>query len=299
MNIDYKRATTVVEQINKLRLRGMIIENEEKAKETLLDIGYFRLGFYWFPFEKTYPSKTERNHLFKDGTYLEDAVKLYYFDFDLRNLLLRYISRIEINFRTTLIYLVSNKYSDNPFWYVDIAHVNKTFVDSSSYQKAIADANKENVVKNDLRKYHRKHAPSWKVLEFMSFGTIILLYENLMDGGLQNHIAKYYGFTSANQFSNYLNTIRRLRNCCAHGKVLFDLKLPVAISKGPLGYLGNRKTMLSGAYEVLSFLLGKVSENRKKEMDEDLIKAFKKVNSSKIEQIIINTSGFTKEKLNF
>lgn len=86
MNIDYKRATTVEEQIKKLRLRGMIIENEKKAKETLLDIGYFRLGFYWFPFEKTYPRKTERNHMFKENTYLEDAVKLYYFDFDLRNL---------------------------------------------------------------------------------------------------------------------------------------------------------------------------------------------------------------------
>lgn len=299
MDRDIKRATSVEEQIKKLRQRGMIIENEEKAKETLLDIGYFRLGFYWFPFEQTYPRKTNRNHLFKEDTYLEDAVKLYYFDFDLRNLLLRYISRVEINFRTTLIYFASNKYSENPFWHVSPTHISQTFVESSLYQKAISDANKENVIKNDFRKHHRNHAPSWKVLEFMSFGTIIQIYENLKDGGLKHQIAKKYGFNSANQFSNYLNTIRRLRNCCAHGKVLFDLNLPEAISNGPIGYLGNRKTMLAGAYEVLSFLLGKVSGNRRNDMDEELLKAFKHINSEKVERIILNTTGFAREKFNF
>lgn len=39
-----KKATTIDEQIAILRKRGMIISDKEKAKETLLDIGYFRLG---------------------------------------------------------------------------------------------------------------------------------------------------------------------------------------------------------------------------------------------------------------
>ena len=48
------KATTVEEQIQKLSDRGMVFENDneiEKAKEILLDIGYYRLGFYWNPFE--------------------------------------------------------------------------------------------------------------------------------------------------------------------------------------------------------------------------------------------------------
>ena len=48
-------ATTIEEQIVLLKNRGMEIEDEKKAAECLLDIGYFRLGFYWFPFEKSYP----------------------------------------------------------------------------------------------------------------------------------------------------------------------------------------------------------------------------------------------------
>lgn len=58
-------ATNIDEQIALLEQRGMSIADKEKARECLLDIGYFRLGFYWFPFEKTYPRKTNRTHEFK------------------------------------------------------------------------------------------------------------------------------------------------------------------------------------------------------------------------------------------
>ena len=63
-----QKAISIDEQIQLLRSRGMVINNEEKAKEVLFDVGYFRLGFYWFPFELTYPQKDNRNHQFKKGS---------------------------------------------------------------------------------------------------------------------------------------------------------------------------------------------------------------------------------------
>ena len=42
-----KIATNVDEQINLLEQRGMMLGESEKVKEHLLDIGYYRLGFYW------------------------------------------------------------------------------------------------------------------------------------------------------------------------------------------------------------------------------------------------------------
>lgn len=95
-----KFATTIEEQIQKLKERGLIILDEEKAKEVLLDIGYYRFGSYLFPYELTYPSKNDRTHRLKNPTRFEDALDLYYFDSDLRMLLLRYLTRIEINLRT-------------------------------------------------------------------------------------------------------------------------------------------------------------------------------------------------------
>ena len=76
-----KTAIDVWEQIKLLESRGMVIKDKEKAQEVLLDVGYYRLGFYWFPFETTYPNKINRTHQFREGTNFDYIVKLYYFDF--------------------------------------------------------------------------------------------------------------------------------------------------------------------------------------------------------------------------
>lgn len=47
--MEIKTATTTEEQIAKLENRGMVILDRAKAEEILSDIGYYRLGFYWFP----------------------------------------------------------------------------------------------------------------------------------------------------------------------------------------------------------------------------------------------------------
>lgn len=69
-----KQATTIEEQIQLLKSRGVIITDENKAKEVLMDIGYYRLGFYLFPFEKAYPKLKKRTHEYKEGTTLQGAV---------------------------------------------------------------------------------------------------------------------------------------------------------------------------------------------------------------------------------
>ena len=83
-----KQAKSLDEQITILRSRNVIIKDEEKAKEYLSDIGYYRLGFYSFPFELTYPFlDSRRRHEVKPNTTIEEIVALYYYDFDLRSIL--------------------------------------------------------------------------------------------------------------------------------------------------------------------------------------------------------------------
>ena len=122
------KATTIDQQIQKLRDRGVVINDEKKAKENLLDIGYFRLCSYLFPFEKTYPKLKNRNHEFKAGTQFEDAVTLYYLDFDLRTILFKYITRIEVAFRTYVTYTLSNKYIQSPTWFGDPKYIDNSFI---------------------------------------------------------------------------------------------------------------------------------------------------------------------------
>ena len=52
-----KTATSIEEQIQLLEERGMIFNDKEKAKEILLDIGYYRLGFYSLT-NKVIPQRT-------------------------------------------------------------------------------------------------------------------------------------------------------------------------------------------------------------------------------------------------
>ena len=287
-----KFATNIEEQITKLESRGMTIGDKEKAKECLLDIGYFRLGFYWFPFEKTYPRKINRNHEFKEGTCFDYAIRLYYFDFDLRNILLKYISRIEINFRTKLIYFASNRYKEDPFWYQDSQYVNKEFLENDKMEKAMRDAAKEDVIAQDMKSHNRAISPAWKAMEFFSFGTTILLYENLKENPLKCEISNLYGIPSPRNFLSYIDTIRKLHNFCAHGKVLNDKNLPEAISNGPLGYLGNCKTQLFGAYRVLEYLMGKISQNRAQDMRREVKALFDNMPDDIVKSIILQNSGF-------
>lgn len=123
-----KKAKSIEQQIEILSSRGVIISNKEKAKEILLDIGYYRLGFYFFPFEKTYPCLNNRSHKVKKDTTFEDAVALYYFDFDLRNILNRYLTRVEVAFRTYLTYYMSLKYQEDPLWFLSPTIVRQSFI---------------------------------------------------------------------------------------------------------------------------------------------------------------------------
>ena len=77
-------ATTISQQIERLEKRGMVLDLPiEKIKEVLLDVGYYRLGFYWNPFE------IDENHNFKEGTKFSTTLDLYYLDVDLRYLLIK------------------------------------------------------------------------------------------------------------------------------------------------------------------------------------------------------------------
>lgn len=287
-----KRSTTLEEQISKMKQRGIIFSDEEKAKENLLDIGYFRLGYYCFPFEKTYPQKKNRTHEYKTGTLFDDIITLYYFDVDLRNLLCKVINRIEINFRTYLIYTVSNKYKNDPIWFVNRLIVDNVFVDSFDNKVYNQKFKEIKVIKcHHLNHTSDKYAPAWKTIEYMTFGAILKLYKNLKDINLKLDIAKYYGFRSAKIFENNIETIILIRNSCAHSNVLFDLRTPKSIIDGPAGKLGINKNKLFGAIEIIKYMIGKVSKHREQDLINGLDIILKESRSSSVNKIIKTCSG--------
>lgn len=284
-------ATTVEEQIEKLKSRNMVMDlGDVKAKEILLDIGYYRLGFYWHPFE------IDSEHNLGIGTKFSDIVNLYYLDTDLKNLLSKALNRIEINFRTQIIYYVSNYYKKNPTWFADNKIVSKKYVDG--FSKIYNDKFKKN--NKPISNHHSKHkndiyAPAWKTLEFLTFGSIITLYLSINNEQLQKSIALKYGIKSLDVFKNYLLTILFIRNICAHSDLLFDSSTPKGIKSSPLVTIeSDKRHCLSSSLKVVIYFLENISSNRSEELKNEIRTIFNKYSKKEeIKRIIVDKIKYT------
>lgn len=270
------KATTIDQQIDKLQKRGVIINDIEYAKKALFDIGYYHLGFYFFPFEKTYPFLDKRRcHDVREETYFEDAVALHQFDSDLRSILLRYTSQIELAFRTSVIYFMSIKYPSSPNWYLS-----KTIVDETVVEEILAGYG--NIRKNDaIQRHHQnhrksKHAPAWKTLEFETLGVIQKVYEGIIKVDDKLPINRRFGVPDTSKFAHYIDLIRQLRNACAHGNIIYDIRLSKSIEPGPAGnFVGPSRQRLAGLLGVAKYLLSQISTEDADKMRNEIGDLFK------------------------
>lgn len=286
-----KKATTAKEQIVVLKERGMVFDcGEEKAEEILLDIGYYRLGFYWFPFE------IDKNHNFEKGTLFSNIINLYYLDVDLRNVLLKYLKRIEVNFRTKIIYYTSNKYKEDPIWYSNPKIMTHWFIndiDKKLYTDNFKDENKQ--IKLHHIKYRNDiYAPTWKTFEFLTFGAIVTIFNALKSEELKKEISKLYGLNDLKTFINFIHTIKFIRNICAHAGVLYDLNFPKGIYKIPrTKFNDNNNQSLDAGIKTISFILKNISEERHNDMNIEINKLFKEYeNNETIKLIITDKIGY-------
>lgn len=269
-----KHATDYDEQIDILRSRGLVIPDVNKAKEILSDIGYYRLGFYIHPFEITYPLLDHRrSHQIKPGTKIENVVALYYFDLDLRNILNRYLSRIEVAIRTTMIYELSNKYISDPYWFVNPNIVSPNFI--AGFPTIYNSIKKKAPIKRHHSKYNGQYAPAWKTMEYMTLGNLETLYANLIQNTDKQLISTRFNEPAVGAFKTYLTAIRETRNSCAHGNILFDMALSTGIRTGSacMSFPNNTQQTFWGALRVIDYLVRQISVNRAKDMWSEIFRA--------------------------
>jgi abortive infection bacteriophage resistance protein len=280
-----KTATTTEEQIKLLEHRGMQLDyDKSKIQEILLDIGYYRLGFYWYPFE------IDKDHNFATGTKFSDIVSLYYLDIDLKNILNKALNRIEINLRTQIIYFVSNAYPKNPTWFASKLVMNPNFVNElPNYYNDRFKRNNKPLKKHHVNYPNDIYAPAWKTLEFLTFGTIEKIYLSLKDKNLKEKIANLYGIKKVNVFQNFLKTVIFVRNICAHSGILFDSNTPIEIETTPLiKFNNNNRHSIDSSIKVILYFLNTISKNRKNSIENEIITLFDSYSNNPIIKKIIN-----------
>lgn len=249
--MQYKKgATTVAQQIEKLQSRGLSIANPEKAAHYLSNISYYRLRAYTYPFQN---NELEYQPFIKEISF-EEIINLYVFDRQLRLLIFNAIEKIEISFRTQIIYQYSLVHGSH--WHLKPELYNNSvyFAEQiASLQKEI-DRSNETFIKHYKQKYTKPSSPpSWMSLEVSSMGLLSKLFKNLKKDAIKSSVANYYGLKDVDLFSNWMFCLSILRNTCAHHGRVWNRRLPeIAIPRKTLyPYVDNKTFYTNKTYAIL------------------------------------------------
>ena len=198
-------------QADLLISRGLIADRQ-KLIEILHNVNYYRLTGYLYPYREL-PKDT-----FRKNTTFELVWKHYTFDRRLRLIIMDAIERIEVSFRTQLIYELAHK--TKAFGYIDKNNYPNLDDEQFSKLKDIVSEevkrSKEIFVKHFNKKYGEQHSflSIWMMGEILSFGSLLTMYRGVSNDTKQK-IAKYYNIPD-NVMISWLNTFHVIRNMCAH-----------------------------------------------------------------------------------
>ncbi len=176
------------------------------------------------------------------------------------------------------LYNLSNKYNSNPIWFASPAVVSSRY--SHNFERIVYTADfKRNPI---IHRHHQtnptdRFAPAWKTLEFMTFGSVMKLYEELKKSEDKITIANKLGIRQVVTFENYMHTIRQVRNTCEHGLLLYDMTLPRRISRGPARLTPQESGNIIGAMRVIKYIMSQISNNRATEMGDKVKLLYEKL----------------------
>ncbi|HFE9684151.1 Abi family protein [Clostridium perfringens] len=223
-----KEPKTFEEQMEILKSRKMIIEDEENTIEILKRTNYYRLTAYALQCKS------------KDNTYnnisFNKMYKLYEFDKKLRHLILETLENIEISLRTYIAYNLSIKYGPEAHKceeiFKDIDLYKGYYDEDGIYHNGLLDEIKNEERKNRNEPFVKHHIkiydgkfPIWAVIEIFSFGMLSKMYKNLVVAEQKEISRKCFG-TNNKLLESWLDTLSYIRNTCAHYGRLYNKKLP-------------------------------------------------------------------------
>lgn len=217
---------TIDEQIDILKSRGLIIKDEQFAKDVLEDTNYYRLSGYSLTLRK--------NDHFFHGVSFEDIVDIYYFDQALRSLLFHHLQTIEVRVRSVYAYEFAKMYGSTS--YTDPASFNSDLT-AQDLENLISKPQKmreERLPEELFLKHYQDEdlLPIWVFIEVFTFGNLSKIFAASTDElkisvskhFIKNNIVRenFQCTKNVSFFGMNLHCLTTLRNFCAHGSRLFN-----------------------------------------------------------------------------
>ena len=220
---------TIEEQLDILKSKGLIIENYDDAKETLLRENYFFLNGYRSPFLMTGSKR------FIDGATFEELHALFKFDRFFRNIIFKNLLIVENNYKSIFSYVLSKKYGYKEKDYLNVDNFDRNKEKSRQINDLIRK------LKRQIRINGYQHAatshyinnygyiPLWVGVKVLSFGLMSELFTILKQED-KEEIASYYKSVDAEALGDYLAILSNYRNLCAHEDILYNHETQKAIN---------------------------------------------------------------------
>lgn len=216
-----KQFKNLDEQLEILKYKGLVINNDEYAKNILMRENYFFINGYRHLF-----LRSASDRFYKKGTTFEEMYSLFLFDRTLRNILFKNLLIIENNLKSIISYQLSKKYGYKEKDYLK----EKNFTNNPDKKRQVNDLIKK--MKRQIRINGREHSatlhyvcnygyiPLWILVKVLSFGIVCEMYSILKDED-QKIIADIYDLKKEDLI-NDLPILANYRNLCAHEDILYE-----------------------------------------------------------------------------
>ncbi len=226
-NPELEKHLSFEEQIDLFIKRGMFVENRKKAAKLLMDIGYYKLKDFAYPFAKI---NKKRENIEYFNISFNEVVFRYNQDKDFRLSLLHAIEDIEVSIKTQIGHTLSGKYGS--MGYLNFASWSNR---ESNDRKKINSIEKQfkNTLQNSVKRVKRSEFEHyniigdfptvWVMVDIISFGDVIKLLDCMSTSNLKE-IASHYNCTK-NELLGWMNLIKLVRNICAHNKNGIDIQI--------------------------------------------------------------------------
>ncbi|MEJ7746720.1 MAG: Abi family protein [Luteimonas sp.] len=246
-----KQALTFDEQIARLRERGMVIADADRARHYLSQLNYYRLRGYWMHLEV--PSAISGEHQFREGTTFEQVIALYDFDRHLRLLVNDAVERVEVSLRTRWAHVLALHAGP-------CAHLQSSLF-NDHHPKLLGRMERLYADRNDvfLRHYLERdiEPPIWVLCETLSLGDLSKWLGAIKQHSMRQAIATPYGLHET-PLCSFIENLAYVRNLCAHHGRLWNRALIVgqpALPKNPAALVVQRQRDPKTQFRVYNTLV--------------------------------------------
>ena len=226
-----KQYEEIDKQINVLKQRGIKFKDEEKAKKIILRENFHYLTTGYEEIFLDLRRSSNNKEIYEEETYFEELYAIYKLDRELKNVIFDYINIVESNIKSYISYEFSARYGNMNFFKRENFREETKYNDKFEILKEQVNSN----IERNPKFNKNKDLPLGALVKVFTFGNISTFYSLLKLEDKQkiaeNMQISPYGL------EKYLVMLNIVRNICAHGDILFNIRFNMELDYKDYKYL--------------------------------------------------------------